>query len=79
LRRQGTVPSSSISREKLRNVRTRTINPSVGAVEGLVDGDRQHDVGDDQDLQPQQDRPADFMPGALVRGQAVTTAQDARG
>jgi hypothetical protein len=32
-----------------------------GAVEGAVDGDRQHDVSDDQDLKAQQNRPAARM------------------
>ena len=31
-RRQGTTPSSSISSEKLRNVRTSTMSPSVAAL-----------------------------------------------
>src|SRR5207342_2026609 len=37
------------------------------ALERGVDRDRLHDVGDDQDLEPEQDRPAHALPDALVR------------
>jgi hypothetical protein len=45
----------------------------------LVDSDRQHDVGDDQDLKAQQNRPADTLSGALIGDPAVATAQPERG
>jgi hypothetical protein len=68
VRLQGTVPSISISREKLRNVRTRTMMPSVTALfDRLVDRHRQHDVRDDEDLEAKQDRPSDFTADALVQ------------
>ena len=63
----GTTPSSSTSSEKLRNVRTRTIKPEgERTLDGLVDGDREHDVGHDQDLEADQDRPSDVDPQSLV-------------
>jgi hypothetical protein len=65
-RRQGRVPSSSISREAEERSDQDDQPEGDGAVEGLVDGDRQHDVGDDQDLKAQQDRPADILSGTLV-------------
>jgi hypothetical protein len=45
----------------------------------LVDCDRQHDVGDDQHLKAQQNRPADTPSGALVGGPTAATAKPGRG
>src|SRR6185369_5073019 len=42
---------------------------------GLVDGDRQDDVGDDQDLESEQDRAADVVAERRVCGAAPAAGQ----
>ena len=75
----GTTPSSSTSSEKLRNVRTSTIRPRVGGIlERLVDRDGEDDVGHDQHLEAEDDRPAHVVAKRRVRVTAASLAEGAR-